>query len=33
LRLLNITGLIVVFSVYRSMEDARRDCDRLTAAL
>jgi anti-sigma B factor antagonist len=33
LRLLNITGLIVVFAVYRSMEDARRDCDRVAAAL
>lgn len=33
LRLLNITGLIVVFAVYRSLEDARRDRDRLTAAL
>jgi len=28
-RLLNITGLVTVFAVYHSLEDARRDRDRL----
>jgi len=32
-RLLNITGLIAVFAVYHSMEDARKDRDRLGATL
>lgn len=32
-RLLNITGLITVFSVYRSIENARNDRDRVSAAL
>ncbi|MGB8966936.1 MAG: STAS domain-containing protein [Candidatus Cybelea sp.] len=32
-RLLNISGLVGVFSVYHSMEDARRGRDRLTATL
>ena len=32
-RLLNITGLIAVFAVYRSLEDARRDQSRVTATL
>ncbi len=31
-RLLNITGLIAVFSVYRSLDDARRERHRLGAA-
>ncbi len=31
-RLLNITGLIAVFSVYRSLEDARRERHRLGAS-
>jgi len=33
LRLLTITGLIAVFAVYRSMEDATNDRNRVTAAL
>jgi anti-sigma B factor antagonist len=32
-RLLNITGLIGVFGVYHSTEDARKDQDRLGATL
>ncbi|MGC1381988.1 MAG: STAS domain-containing protein [Candidatus Baltobacteraceae bacterium] len=32
-RLLNITGLIGVFAVYPSLEDARRDRGRLSASL
>ncbi len=32
-RLLNITGLIGVFAVYHSIEDARRDHARVSAAL
>ena len=32
-RLLNITGLIGVFSVYHSMEDARNDRARVSASL
>jgi anti-sigma B factor antagonist len=32
-RLLNITGLIAVFSVYHSLEDARRDRHRLGASI
>jgi anti-sigma B factor antagonist len=32
-RLLNITGLVTVFAVYHSLEDAQRDRDRLGAAL
>jgi anti-sigma B factor antagonist len=32
-RLLNITGLITVFAVYHSMEDARNDRRRVGAAL
>jgi anti-sigma B factor antagonist len=32
-RLLNITGLVTVFAVYHSLEDARRDRDRLGATL
>jgi anti-sigma B factor antagonist len=32
-RLLNITGLIGVFSVYHSMEDARSDRSRVSASL
>jgi anti-sigma B factor antagonist len=32
-RLLNITGLVTVFAVYHSMEDARNDRDRLSATL
>lgn len=32
-RLLNITGLIGVFNVYRSIEDARGDRSRVTASL
>jgi anti-sigma B factor antagonist len=33
LRLLNITGLVSVFSVYQSLDDARRDRARMNAAL
>ncbi|HTU83908.1 MAG TPA: STAS domain-containing protein [Candidatus Acidoferrales bacterium] len=33
LRLLNITGLIRIFSVYYSREDARADHDRVAATL
>jgi anti-sigma B factor antagonist len=33
LRLLTITGLVAVFSVYHSTEDATNDRDRVTAAL
>jgi anti-sigma B factor antagonist len=33
LRLLNITGLVTVFSVYQSLEDARRDRARVDATL
>lgn len=33
LRLLNITGLVTVFSVYQDLEDARRDRARVNAAL
>jgi anti-sigma B factor antagonist len=33
LRLLTITGLVAVFSVYHSKEDATNDRDRVTAAL
>jgi anti-sigma B factor antagonist len=32
-RLLNITGLIAVFAVYHSLEDARNDRGRLNAAV
>jgi anti-sigma B factor antagonist len=32
-RLLNITGLIAVFKVYHSVDDARRDRDRVSARL
>lgn len=32
-RLLNITGLVAVFSVYQSLDDARRDRARMNAAL
>lgn len=32
-RLLNITGLVAVFSVYHSLDDARRDRARMNAAL
>lgn len=32
-RLLNITGLIAVFSVYHSVEDAKRDHDRVSNSL
>jgi anti-sigma B factor antagonist len=32
-RLLNITGLVRVFAVYRTLDDARNDRDRLTATL
>jgi anti-sigma B factor antagonist len=32
-RLLNITGLVTVFAVYHSIEDARKDRDRLDATL
>jgi anti-sigma B factor antagonist len=32
-RLLNITGLIAVFAVYHSLDDARRDRARVEAAL
>jgi anti-sigma B factor antagonist len=32
-RLLNITGLIRVFSVFHSLDDARGDRDRLTATI
>jgi anti-sigma B factor antagonist len=32
-RLLNITGLIAVFAVYHSMDDARNDRSRVTATL
>jgi anti-sigma B factor antagonist len=32
-RLLNITGLIAVFAVYNSLEDARRDHERVSATL
>jgi anti-sigma B factor antagonist len=32
-RLLNITGLITVFAVYRSMEDARNDRNRVSATI
>jgi anti-sigma B factor antagonist len=32
-RLLNITGLIGVFAVYHSLEDARSERDRVNAAL
>jgi anti-sigma B factor antagonist len=32
-RLLNITGLITVFSVYHSIEDARNDQSRVKASL
>jgi anti-sigma B factor antagonist len=32
-RLLNISGLIAVFAVYHSIEDARRGRDRLSATL
>jgi len=32
-RLLNITGLIAVFAVYHSMDDARNDRNRLGATL
>ena len=32
-RLLNITGLIGVFAVYQSLEDARRDQARVSTAL
>jgi anti-sigma B factor antagonist len=32
-RLLNITGLIAVFSVYRSIEDARNDRGRVSASI
>jgi anti-sigma B factor antagonist len=32
-RLLNITGLITVFAVYHSIEDARNDQSRVSAAL
>jgi anti-sigma B factor antagonist len=31
-RLLNITGLIAVFAVYQSLENARRDRDRVSTA-
>lgn len=31
-RLLNITGLIAVFAVYHSLENARRDRDRVSTA-
>ena len=33
LRLLNITGLVSVFSVYRSLQDAQSDRDRRSAVL
>ncbi|HET6274917.1 MAG TPA: STAS domain-containing protein [Candidatus Cybelea sp.] len=33
LRLLNITGLIAVFAVYHTMEEAQHDRGRVTAAL
>lgn len=32
-RLLNITGLIAVFAAYHSLEDARKDRSRVSAAL
>lgn len=32
-RLLNITGLVRVFAVYRTLDDARNDRDRLAATL
>lgn len=32
-RLLNITGLVAVFAVYHSLEDAQRDKDRLIATI
>jgi anti-sigma B factor antagonist len=32
-RLLNITGLVGVFAVYHSLEDARNEKDRVTASL
>jgi len=32
-RLLNVTGLIGVFSVYGSLDDARKDRERLSATL
>jgi hypothetical protein len=32
-RLLNITGLIGVFAVYRSLEDAQQKRDRVQASL
>jgi anti-sigma B factor antagonist len=32
-RLLNITGLIAVFAVYRSIDDARKDQSRVSASL
>jgi anti-sigma B factor antagonist len=32
-RLLNITGLIAVLAVYRSLDDARRDRDRVTGTI
>jgi anti-sigma B factor antagonist len=31
-RLLNITGLVTVFAVYHSLEDARRDRDRYSSS-
>ena len=33
LRLLNITGLIAVFAVYRTMEEAQHDRGRVSASL